>query len=230
MKTTTERIGPTCIGFIMDGNRRWAKERGLPTLEGHQKGFEAFQNIIRAVRDAEVDHAIFYAFSTENWERSEEEVSYLMQLFREGLKELQGDIEEEKVRVRFVGDRSHLPQELVTQMETLEEKSTPYQNTTIWVALSYGGRAEIVDAVNRAIAEKEPVTEATFSKFFWTAQMPDPDIIVRTSGEQRLSNFLPWQAVYSEFFFVDTYWPDFGKDEFQGILEAYGERKRRKGK
>lgn len=221
---------PSCIGFIMDGNRRWAREKNLDTLEGHQKGKEAFQTVVRTLRDREIAHGIFYAFSTENWGRSDREIRYLMKLFKGMLTDLLHDLSEEGVRIRIVGDRSRFTKDLQELMEEIEEKSSEYEKTTIWIALSYGGRAEIVDAVNRAIEAGEKITEDSFSELLWTKGMPDPDIIIRTSGEERLSNFLPWQSVYSEFFFVKTYWPDFGESELQSILEEYAGRKRRKGK
>lgn len=213
----------------MDGNRRWAKEKNLNTLEGHQKGLEVFLECIKWTRDSEIPHAIFYAFSTENWKRSEEEVSYLMDLFAGLLKKLEEKVEEEGVRVRMVGRRKDFSIELQQQIKTLEEKSSQYTGTTIWVALSYGGRAEIIDAVNRSVALGEKVDESSFEKLLWTAGMPDPDMVVRTSGEERLSNFLPWQAVYSEFYFIKKHWPALTKDDFKDILCEYEKRERRKG-
>ena len=220
---------PKCVGIIMDGNRRWAVERSLNTLDGHKKGSEAFGDIVREVRDSEITDAIFYAFSTENWGRSEKEVKYLMNLLDKVIEKLLKDTKEDKVRVRVIGETERLSDKAQKLIVELEEKSAEYE-TTIWVAISYGGRAEIIEAVNEAVEKGEKVTEESFANLLWTAEMPDPDLIIRTSGEQRLSNFLPWQSVYSELFFTDVYWPDFGKEEFWGILEEYGERKRRKGK
>ena len=225
-----ELQSPTCVGFIMDGNRRWAKERDLDTLEGHQKGHDAFVEIVRLLRESDIEHGIFYAFSTENWNRSEREVSYLLRLFQKDIDRFRAGVEEEKVRVRIVGERSRFPESLQESMDDLEAKTEQYEGTTIWIALSYGGRAELLAAVNKAIQNGGHVSEESFSKLLWTTGMPDPDLIIRTSGEQRLSNFLPWQSVYSELFFTDTYWPDFGRKEFESILEEYGNRVRRKGK
>jgi len=223
-----------CVGFIMDGNRRWAKTAGKRSLEGHRKGAETFTEIARAIRDRHIPHAVFYAFSTENWQRSEEEVQYLMDLFGEFLdtaeKKLK-DSKEKKVHIKIVGRKGDFPAHLQKRISELEEKNKEVEaDTTIWVALSYGGRAEIVEAVNRAIAKGEEVNEESFNELLWTAQMPDPDIIIRTSGEQRLSNFMTWKSVYSELFFTDTYWPAFGKEELESILDAYQERQRRRGK
>ncbi len=222
---------PSCVGFIMDGNRRWAKERGLPTLEGHTRGYESIKNIVEVVHRAGISHMICYAFSTENWKRTEEEVSYLMALLERALAELRAEFSarEDKINIRVIGEKSRLPDTLQKEISIAESTRHENPSLTVWIALSYGGRAEIVDAVNRVIEKGEKVTEETFADFLWTAGMPDPDIIVRTSGEHRISNFLLWQSAYSELFFVDTYWPDFGESEFKSILEAYGNRKRRKG-
>lgn len=222
---------PICVGFIMDGNRRWAKEKGLSTLEGHTKGYEAMQNIISIVHKAGIAHAVFYAFSTENWGRSEEEVSYLMNLLAQGLRVIKDDLKQKtkKINMRIIGERTRLPEYLLKEIDEIEALHYAEPELTVWVALSYGGRAEIVDAVNKAIEKGKTVTEETFAQYLWTAEMPDPDIIVRTSGEQRISNFLLWKCAYSELYFVDTYWPDFGESEFQSMLDIYGKRQRRKG-
>lgn len=232
MSKQTEDI--QCIGFIMDGNRRWAKAHGKPTLEGHKKGSETFTEIATEIRDRNIPHAVFFAFSTENWNRSEEEVSYLMELFQTFLNDAEeklNDDKERKVHIKIVGRREDFTNELQAKMAEVEAKSDEVAdtNTTIWVALSYGGRAEITDAVNKAISAGSPVTEDTFNDYLWTAKMPDPDIIVRTSGEQRISNFMTWKSVYSEFFFTDTLWPAFSKEELGTIIEQYKDRHRRNG-
>lgn len=224
-----------CLGFIMDGNRRWAKEQGLQTYAGHKKGAEVFTDIAKNVRDKRIPHAVFYAFSTENWNRPEAEVSYLMSLFQEALDDLEKKLNEDsdlKVRLCIVGDREKFSPELQERINAIEAKSAAFSDadTTVWIALSYGGRAEIIAGVNRAIAAGEPVTEETFNQYLWTAQMPDPDIIIRTSGEKRISNFMTWKSVYSELFFTDTLWPDFTVEELDAILTAYQDRQRRKGK
>lgn len=220
-----------CVGFIMDGNRRWAKERGLPTLEGHSRGYGNLKEILKMVYRAEIPHMVVYAFSTENWKRTEEEVGYLMKLLHHALKELPEIIAKEgkRINIRVIGERHVLSKELQAVIAEVESKNYTDPELTVWVALSYGGRIEIIDAVNRAVAQGVPVTEGSFEKLLWTNGMPDPDIIIRTSGEKRISNFLLWQSAYSEFFFIDTYWPDFGENEFKGILEDYANRERRKG-
>lgn len=217
----------------MDGNRRWAKAHNQPTLEGHRKGAETFTDIARAIRDRNIPHAIFYAFSTENWNRSEEEVAYLMDLFHEFLdeadKKLKDDAEK-NVHIKVVGRTEDFSAELQQRIKELHNKDAEIEaDTTIWVALSYGGRAEIVDAVNQAVVAGEPVTEDSFNHLLWTGAMPDADIIIRTSGEQRLSNFITWKSVYSELFFTDTFWPAFTRAELDAILDAYTERHRRNG-
>ncbi len=226
--STTRKL-PTCIGFIMDGNRRWAKERTLATLEGHRRGYETFLRVTEYLSDAHISHGVFYAFSSENWNRGAQEVSYLMGLFEKALSEESVQLKKKNVRVKIIGDRKKFSKKLQSLMTEIEDKTAGEKGTTVWVLLSYGGRAEIVDAVNRAIVRGEKVTEKSFGKHLWTLDMPDPDIIVRTSGEQRLSNFLPWQSVYSELYFTNTYWPDFGKEEFDRMLEEYGKRQRREG-
>lgn len=215
----------------MDGNRRWATEQGLPTFAGHSAGYDNFFTIARAVRELGIKHAIFYAFSTENWHRTKEEVGYLLGLFEKLLSEYTLRLKEEQVQVRIVGQRNDFTPQLQQQMNELERDSERYkENGTIWIALSYGGRTEIVSAVNTAIARGVPIDEGSFSELLSTAGMPDPDIVIRTSGEQRLSNFLPWQSVYSELFFTTTYWPAFTKDEFTRIVAQYADRQRRRGK
>jgi len=230
-----------CLGFIMDGNRRWAKDQGLPTYEGHKQGGEVLQDYIQQVRDAGIPNAVFYAFSTENWNRSEEEVRYLMDLFREWLRRIderlddQNDTEAqtaEKIKIRIIGRREDFAPDIVQQMNALEAKSQEYPDakTTIWFALSYGGRAEIVEAVNQAVKNGESIDEAAFEQLLWSADMPDPDLIIRTSGEQRLSNFMTWKSVYSELYFIDKHWPALTKDDFKDILDEYKRRNRRNGK
>lgn len=222
---------PQCVGFIMDGNRRWAKAQGLPTLEGHARGYEQLKKIADCVYDAHIPHMVCYAFSTENWKRTEEEVGYLMRLLEKAIREFPTLLKKEgkKVNIRVIGERTHLPDGLRVAISEMEDKNVENPELTVWIALSYGGRAEIVSAVNRAVQNGAPVTEEMFGELLWTRGMPDPDLIIRTSGEQRISNFLLWQSAYSEYFFTDTLWPDFGESEFQSILEEYGKRQRRRG-
>jgi undecaprenyl diphosphate synthase len=221
---------PTCVGVILDGNRRWAKERGLPTLEGHRRGFENMKEFVKWVDEAGIPNAVVYAFSTENWKRSSEEVSYLMDLFVEAFGDGLDDVIARGFRVRFFGQVERLSPTLQAKIRETEAKSAHLQKM-LGICVSYGGRAEILHAVNTLLAKDvDVVTEEDLGRSLWTSGMPDPDMIIRTSGEQRLSNFLTWQGVYSELFFTKTYWPAFTKEEFNAMLMEYGERERRNGK
>jgi len=223
--------GPASIGVIMDGNRRWARERGLPTLEGHRRGYEKVEELLTWCRAEGVDEVILYAFSTENWSRSPEEVSYLMVLFEDALPDVCERLARTGVRIRFVGERKRFSPGLREKMRELEEKSAEGAEGTLALALSYGGRPEILAAVNRLLSEgRAHADEASFVEAMWSAGLRDPDLIIRTGGERRLSNFLPWQSVYSELFFTDTKWPDFGEEEFGAILADFRARERRRGK
>jgi len=229
----TSMTGPsraTCVGIILDGNRRWAKERGLSKLEGHRAGMEKIKDATRFVRASGVSHLVVYAFSTENWNRDAEEVSYLMDLFLETMKKELKELGKEGVRVRFVGQRERFSKELQSGMNETEEQTRKNDTFTLWVCLSYGGRAEIVSAARAAAASGAEITEESLAHHLWTREMPDPDIIIRTSGEKRLSGFLTWQSVYSELFFTDTKWPAFTEEEFDAILAEFSQRERRRGK
>ncbi len=218
---------PTCIGVIMDGNRRYARERGEPTSAGHKKGYERFKEFLTWAEDAHVGCVVAYCFSTENWKRKEEEVSFLMELFLEGLNELQRDLKNSQFH--FIGDTSLFSEKLQGKMKSIEEASSSAEGQKVYLALSYGGRQEILRAAKSVMAHGGEITEESFREALYTKDMPDPDLIIRTGGEKRLSNFLPWQSVYSELFFVDTLWPAFTKGEFEAILDAYDQRERRFG-
>jgi len=219
------------IGVILDGNRRWAKERGLPSLEGHRRGFENVRSLIAWSREEQINTLYIYAFSTENWKRSPEEVGYLMKLFAEAFSgKLVDEAIENGLKIVFLGDRTPIAPELLIEMEKTEERTKEGEVGTLAVCLSYGGRAEILVGVNKLLARgTEPKTEEEFKQALWGAGLPDPDLIIRTGGEKRLSGFLTWQSVYSELFFVETKWPDFSKEEFLGILEEYHSREQRRG-
>lgn len=223
---------PACVGIIMDGNRRWAKEQGLPAVMGHKHGAEKLKEVLGWCQDKGIKNLIVYAFSTENWNRSQEEVGYLMDTIRHFFGKQSADLEEIKQcggRLRFVGERERFTPDIQELLAHAEEV-TAAGEYTLWVALSYGGRAELLHAAEALQKSGEPVTEESFAKHLWTAGMPDPDLIIRTSGEQRLSGFLPWQAVYSELFFTKTYWPAFSEAEFDTILAEFALRERRHGK
>jgi len=219
------------IGVIMDGNRRWAKERGLETLEGHKAGAEKIFDLVRWAHEAGIEEVILYAFSTENWNRTEEEVGYLMRLAEELFTKQLPKFKESGAKLRFIGDLARASERIQSIMKKAEEETKDGTKGTLVFAFSYGGRPEILAAVNKLLSEgKESVAEQEFSNALWSAGLLDPDLILRTGGERRLSNFLPWQSVYSELFFTDTKWPDLSKDEFDGVLEEYAERERRHGK
>jgi len=230
---------PRHIGIIMDGNGRWAKQRGLKRSEGHKEGARVFRNICEYARDIGVEYLTFYAFSTENWKRPPEEVSAIMDLFRDYLFEAQEREEENKakgMRVRYIGDRSVLPEDIFNLMNELEKRSDDKNKITINLAVNYGGRDEILHAV-KEIAKKVETGELKADDInlkdidgnLYTAGQPDPDLIIRPSGEYRLSNFLIWQAAYSEFWFSDILWPDFTSDDLDKAILDFAKRNRRFG-
>lgn len=224
---------PKCVGIIMDGNRRWAKSKGLFALKGHHEGGETLKKIVRVAKDAGIKHVIFFTFSTENWKRSEEEVSYLLNLIEDFIKKDFEEFHKEGGILHFAGDLTRFSPSLQQTLIDAKEKTKNNTGTNIYFALNYGGRQEILSAVKAIVKEnpkEEEITEEYFAKHLQTEDMPDPDIIIRTSGEMRLSGFLPWQAVYSELFFTKTLWPDFSAEEFRSIIAEYGERERRLGK
>lgn len=214
----------------MDGNRRWARAHNKPAFEGHNEGYKTLQDFVGWVRDAGIPHVVAFAFSTENWQRSEDEVGYLMKLFRNVLQNETERMIKERVRVRFVGDRTRFSDDIQKGMVKMEEATAKDFTITLHLAVSYGGRAEILTTTNTLIEKGQPVTEEKFSRALWTGDMPDPDLVIRTGGERRLSNFLPWQTVYSELFFVDARWPEFSEEIFNDILKEYAVRERRMGK
>ncbi len=222
---------PSAIGIILDGNRRWARARGLPTLEGHRAGFEKTKDLVRWARARSIGTVYIYAFSTENWNRSPEEVGYLMRLFAEAFStELIDDIAEHNGRIVFLGDRTRIPDELRALMQRAEDRTKGGTQGTLAVCLSYGGRSEIVAAAESLRGGAELVTEALFANMLWSAGLPDPDLIIRTGGDMRLSNFLLWQAAYAELFFIPETWPDFSEALLDQVLEEYRARERRRGK
>ncbi len=214
----------------MDGNRRWAKEQGLPSLEGHRRGLDKVKDLVSWVQEAGIKELILYAFSTENWNRSPEEVNYLMNLFEMTFGKDVDDIVKKGARVKFIGQRERLPVSLQKKMDEVEVRTKEGTKGTLIIALSYGGRAEILRGVNTLLAQKvEQVDEASFRQALWGGEFSDPDLIIRTGGDKRLSNFLTWQSVYSELFFTDTKWPAFEKAEFDSILAEYSLREQRRG-
>lgn len=225
------------IAFIMDGNRRWAKKRGLPAVVGHKKGAEVLIDTAKAVKSLGVKFMTVYAFSTENWQRDKEEVDGLMNLLRNYLDNSFKELEKNNVKIVFIGERDMLAADIVAKMAKIEDKTRQNDGMTLCVALSYGGRQEIV-AASKKIAElvqsgslkPENIDVSTFSSMLYTAEIPEPDLLIRTSGEQRISNYLLWQLAYSEMYFSQTLWPDFSKSELKDIIEIYNKRERRYGK
>jgi undecaprenyl diphosphate synthase len=213
----------------MDGNGRWAESRGLDVAEGHRAGSRALRPIVETAIDVGVGSLAVYAFSTENWTRSQDEVTALMEIFGETIDRELHDLAKEGVHTKFVGRRDRAPEWLRDKMAQLERETENERRLHLWIAFDYGGRAEIVEAARRAAASGDELDEETFAQFLYAPEMPDPDLVIRTSGELRVSNFLLWQSAYSEFVFTDTLWPDFGPDEFRAAIEDYAGRRRRFG-
>ena len=219
---------PEHVAVIMDGNGRWATKRGKVRGEGHIAGAETLGRMLEWCGERNIRYLTVYAFSTENWKRPKAEVDGLMRLFGKMLKSKEKEFMKNKVRFRMIGRRGDLSERLLRQISELEEKTRLFEREFI-VAISYGGRAEIIDAVNAAIEKGERVTEETFCNYLYAPDVPDPDLIIRTSGEFRTSNFLLWQGAYSEYYFTQTLWPDFTEEEFERAIESYANRDRRFG-
>lgn len=225
------------MAIIMDGNGRWAAKRGLPRSLGHKKGAERVQEIARAAGEMGIKYLTLYAFSTENWQRSAEEVDALMGLLRQYLKSELSELQKNDVRIIFIGERDMLPADISEAMYRLEAETQNNDKMTLCIALSYGSRQEIVGAVRKiaALAKRgdispEEIDEKMFSDMLYTKGIPDPDLVVRTSGEQRVSNYLLWQLAYAEFYFSDVLWPDFDRGELEKIVKNFQTRERRYGK
>jgi undecaprenyl diphosphate synthase len=217
------------VAIIMDGNGRWAERRGLPVAEGHREGTKALRRTVEAAIDLGVETLIVYAFSTENWSRPEGEVEDLMEIFGETIERELPDLARQGVRARFLGRRDRAPDELRGQMEGLEEETAHNERLNLWIAFDYGGRAELLEAARRLVDAGEEPTEESLRAHLYAPELPDPDLLIRTSGELRISNFLLWQLAYSELVFLDVLWPDFGSAELEDALAAYAQRRRRYG-
>lgn len=230
---------PKHVGIIMDGNGRWAKERGLPRYKGHIEGAKTFRKIGEFAGDLGIRYLTFYAFSTENWKRPPEEVSAIMDLFREYLKELderKAENEEKGIKVNFIGDKKGLPKDILAAMKYSERITKSKTKVYLNIAINYGGRQEIVQSVQKIAKDvkkgkikPDEITDEMIASHLYTHGMPDPDLIIRPSGEYRLSNFLLWQSAYSEFWYSDILWPDFTQDDFVKALRAFEHRNRRFG-
>lgn len=235
MSTETQNLQH--IAIIMDGNGRWAAKKGLPRSVGHKKGAETVREITRAVGELGIKYLTLYAFSTENWQRDPEEVEALMDLLRQYLKSEMTELQKNGVRIVFIGEREMLPADITEAMKKLEADTLNNEKMTVCIALSYGSRQEIVYAarriatlVKRGDISPEDIDIKMFSDMLYTKDIPNPDLLIRTSGEQRLSNYLLWQCAYSEFYFSDSLWPDFSREELEKIIVNYNQRERRYGK
>ena len=220
------------VAIIMDGSGRWARRRGLPVAAGHRAGTRAVRRTVEAAIDLGVESLALYAFSTENWSRPEDEVDALMEIFAETIERELPDLAKEGVRARFFGRRDRAPAELRERMAALEEETAGNERLQLWIAFDYGGRAELVEAARRLVeagVEPEEVDEELLVEQLYAPEMPDPDLLIRTSGELRVSNFLLWQLAYTELVFVDRLWPDFGEADLRSALEDYARRRRRFG-
>ena len=223
---------PRSIAIIMDGNGRWAENRALPVAEGHRAGTKALRRTVEASIDLGVESLTVYAFSTENWTRPSDEVDALMVIFEETIERELPDLAAQGVKVRFIGRRDRAPQALRDRMAAMEAETAGNDRIDLWVAFDYGGRAELVDAARRLIDSGAPAADLDEDAFAAALSDPDmiePDLLIRTSGEQRISNFLLWQLAYSELVFVDCLWPDFDEGQLHEALEEYSRRKRRFG-
>jgi len=235
--TSSAAIGleqvPAHVGFIMDGNGRWAQARGLPRVAGHRAGTQNLRVLLRTAKDVGIRVVTFFAFSTENWQRPSIEVRALLALMEQLIDAEIDNLDKEGVQIRHLGRSEGVPAGLLGRLRSAEARTAHNSALTMNIAFNYGGRADIVDAVRRVVAEglaPEEISEETISQRLSTAGQPDPDLIIRTAGEMRLSNFLIWQASYAEFYSTPVYWPDFGREEFLGALRAFEGRQRRFGR
>jgi undecaprenyl diphosphate synthase len=220
------------VAIILDGNGRWAKKRGLPTAAGHRAGARTVRKVVEAAIDIGIADLSVFAFSTENWSRSEEEIDALMEIFAETIERELPDLAEQGVRVRFIGRRDRAPAELRRRMDAMEDRTELNTRINLWVAFDYGGRAELVEAARRLVdsgVDATDIDENVFAANLYAPELPDPDLLIRTSGEVRISNFLLWQVAYAELVFVDTLWPDFDEHDLRSALAQYASRRRRFG-
>ena len=220
------------IGIIMDGNRRWARSRGLPAILGHREGVKAVERTLIAAKELGIPFVSLYAFSTENWKRPKAEVLGLMGLLKYYMKLKLDELNRQNARIRFAGNISVLSEDIQEILWDAEQKTTNNDSMQLIICLNYGGRQEILDAVNRMIEKgvSLPVTEDVFRQYLYLPDLPDPDLLIRTSGELRMSNFWLWQGSYSEYYFTDKYWPDFGRPDLEKAIADYYRRERRYGK
>ena len=225
-----EKNIPKHVAVIMDGNGRWAKQRGLLRVEGHKKGADTLEKILRHSVTREVRNLTVYAFSTENWKRPKAEVSALMRLFSKYLDSKKEELKKQGVRMVVSGSKEGISDKLLKKINETEKYLSDCNVLTFNIAFNYGGRKEIIDGINKLLKEeKSEVTEDTFKNYLYQPDIPDPELVIRTSGEFRVSNFLLWEVAYSEFYITDTFWPDFDEDEYDKALEWFNNRERRFG-
>ena len=232
IKQIAEKTNLQHIAIIMDGNRRWAKQHNYPSAVGHKKGVDSLKNVLIACSEFGIKHLTVYAFSTENWNRKEEEITFLMDLFCKALTNELEELNSNNVRVDFLGDRNRLSESVMLALNEAQELTKNNDGVHLHVAFNYGSRDEIVHAVKNIIKKgiaAEDVTEYVISKELYTAGMPNPDLLIRTGGEKRISNYLLWQIAYSEIYVTETFWPDFGKEELAEAISDFGARHRRFG-
>jgi undecaprenyl diphosphate synthase len=235
-KTSNDIPPPRHVAIIMDGNGRWAKRCGLPRIAGHRQGVEAVRRAVETAGTLGVSYLTLFGFSSENWRRPADEVGELMGLLRRYLKSEIAELHGKNVRFRCIGERDHLAEDIRVLVDEAERMTEGNTKLTLTLALSYGGRAEITDAARRiarsvklGLLRPEAIDEGLFESYLWSVGLPDPDLLIRTSGEQRISNFLLWQCAYTEFFYSDVYWPDFDHAEFEAAVDEYRKRDRRFG-
>lgn len=230
-KTAVERVLPQHVAIIMDGNGRWAKKRNLPRTAGHAAGSKTFKDIAKYCNKIGIKYLTVYAFSTENWKRPKEEVDNIMNIFRQYLKDTE-NFKSENISLQFIGRRDNLPKDIIELMEKAEDDSKDFTGMHLNIALNYGGRDEIVSAVKSIVSDGVPteeITEQLISERLYTKGQPDPDYIIRPSGEYRLSNYLIWQSAYAEYWFSDVLWPDFTPKHLEEALDCFAKRNRRFG-
>ncbi len=227
---------PRHIAFIMDGNGRWAKERGLPRTAGHHKGVQRVKEIVRAAAEAKIQAVTFFAFSTENWQRPKREINILMRFLANFLDKEIKELHQKNIKFVVIGRQDHLPENILKKIKTAQDLTAANTGMAVVLAFNYGARQEIVDAAKvlcrqaaKGMLDIENLSEDDFSRCLYTAGLPDPDLLVRTSGEMRISNFLLWQLSYAEFYFPKKCWPDFSKEELNKAIKEYQERERRFG-
>lgn len=228
--TSFTKFYPKHVAFIMDGNRRWAKKKKLPIIEGHKKGSISIKNIVKKSIELKIKYLTFFSFSTENWKRNPKEVEELQELLHFYLESEQQTFIKEKIKFNTIGDLSRFSNKIRKKIDCLKNKTVKFSRIYFTLALNYGSRHEIIDAIKKIISTKtRNINENNFSNYLMTSDLPDPDLIIRTSGEMRISNFLLWQLSYSELFFTKTLWPDFTSSKYSKALENFIKRKRRFG-